>query len=70
MFNGIIVKDVYDKGNFKPIIKANISTGEKVAGFIELKTGDFIKTMLIKDSTDMDFFLEKFEISVAEIKNE
>ena len=70
MFDGKIVKEVYDKDTLKPIIKSNMTTGVKVAGFIDLKTGDFIKTMLINNSSDIDFFLEKYEISVAEVKNE
>ena len=70
MLDGKIVKEAYDKDNLKPIIKSNMSTGEKVAGFIDLKTGEFIKTMLIKNSSDIDFFLEKYEISIAEVKNE
>ena len=70
MFDGTIANEAYDKDNFKPIIKASMSSGEKVAGFIDLRTGEFIRTMLIKNSVDIDIFLEKYEISVAEIKNE
>ena len=70
MFDGTIANEAYDKDNFKPLIKASMSSGEKVAGFIDLRTGDFIRAMLIKNSRDIDIFLEKYEISVAEIKNE
>lgn len=53
-----------------PVIKSSICTGEKVAGFKDLQTGKFTEVMLIRDSKDMDVFLEKYDISVAEIKSE
>lgn len=65
-----IRKETYDKDNQKPIIKSSIYTGEKVAGFKDLQTGKFTEVMLIKDSKDMDLFLDKYDISVAEIKTE
>lgn len=48
----------------------DICTGEKVAGFKDLKTDKFIEVMLIKDRKDMDIYLEKYDISVAEIRTE
>lgn len=41
-----------------------------MAGFKDLQTGKFTEVMLIRDSKDMDVFLEKYDISVAEIKSE
>lgn len=70
MFQKKIKKEPYDKENQKPVIKSSICTGEKVAGFKDLQTGKFTEVMLIKDSKDMDLFLEKYDISVAEIKSE
>lgn len=70
MFHKKIQKEIYDKENFKPIIRSSICTGEKVAGFRDERTGKFEEVMLIKDSKDMDLFLEKYDISVAEIKTE
>lgn len=70
MFQKKIEKESYDKENQKPVVKSSICTGEKVAGFKDLQTGKFTEVMLIKDSRDMDIFLEKYDISVAEIKTE
>ena len=61
---------MYDKETQKPIIKSSICTGEKVAGFKDINSGEFTEVMLIRDSKDMDYFLEKYDISVAEIKTE
>lgn len=70
MFDKKFVIEAYNKEEFKPIIKANMSTSEKIAGFIDLQTGNFVEIMSIRNSADMDFFLDKYEISVAEIKTE
>jgi len=70
MFHKKIQKETYDRENQKPVIRSSICTGEKVAGFRDIRTGKFTEVMLIKDNKDMDLFLEKYDISVAEIKTE
>ena len=70
MFHKKQVKETYNKETQKPIIRSSICRGEKVAGFRDIKTGKFTEVMLIKSSKDMDDFLEKYDISVAEIKTE
>ena len=70
MFRKKIEKETYNKEEQKPIIRSSICTGEKVAGFKDIRTGRFTEVMLIKNSRDMDEFLEKYDISVAEIKTE
>lgn len=70
MFHKKIQKETYDRENQKPVIRSSICTGEKVAGFKDIQTGKFTEVMLIRDSRDMDLFLEKYDISVAEIKTE
>ena len=60
----------YDRDNLKPVIRSSICTGEKVAGFRDVNTGKFSEVMLIQDNKDMDEFLTKYDISVAEIKTE
>ena len=70
MFHKKIQKETYDKENQKPVIRSSICTGEKVAGFRDIRTGKFTEVILIKDNKDMDLFLEKYDISVAEIKTE
>ena len=70
MLHKKIKKIEYDKENQKPVIRSSICTGEKVAGFRDLNTGKFTEVMLIRDNTDMDEFLTKYDISVAEIRKE
>ena len=70
MFHKKQLKETYDKETQKPIIRSSICNGEKVAGFRDIKTGKFTEVMLIQSDKDMDEFLEKYDISVAEIKNE
>lgn len=70
MFRKRIEKETYNKKEQKPVIRSSICTGEKVAGFKDIRTGKFTEIMLIKNSRDMDEFLEKYDISVAEIKTE
>lgn len=70
MYQKKIQKEVYDKENLKPVIKSSICTGEKVAGFRDVRTGKFTEVMLLRDNRDVDLFLEKYDISVAEIKAE
>ena len=48
----------YDPSKEKPIIRASICTGEKVAGFKNLSTGAFRDVILIRDSKDLQAFLD------------
>lgn len=70
MFHKKVQKETYDRAKQKPVIRKSICTGEKVAGFKDIQTGKFTEVMLIRDNKDMDLFLEKYDISVAEIKTE
>ena len=70
MFHKKIKKQSYNKDEQKPIIRSSICTGEKVAGFKDLKTGHFTEVMAIKSNKDLDSFLEQYDIEVAEIKTE
>lgn len=70
MFHKKVQKEPYDREMQKPVIKSSICTGEKVAGFKDVQTGKFMEVMLIQNSKDMDLFLEKYDISVAEIMTE
>ena len=60
----------YNREKFKPVIRSSICTGEKVAGFKDVNTGKFTEIMLIRDNKDLDEFLTKYDISLAEIKTE
>jgi hypothetical protein len=46
----------YDKENETPAVKSSICTGEKTAGFIDVRTGKYRDVMLIKSSADLEEF--------------
>ena len=39
MFGRKVQKETYDRDELRPVIRSSICTGEKVAGFKELRTG-------------------------------
>ena len=47
----------------KPVIRASICTGEKVAGFKDIRTGKIEEIMLIRSSEDLEKFKEIYEIT-------
>ena len=58
----------YDKEKYKPVIIGSSGVQEKFGGFRNINTGEFVCTMLIRTVEDMDTFLEKYDIAVAEIE--
>lgn len=68
LFSKKIQKKSYDKEHLKPVIQASICTGAQVAGFQDIHTGKFTEVMLIRESKDMDVFLETYDISIAQIE--
>ena len=60
----------YDKTLQRPVIRSSICTGEKVAGFKDLKTGKFYDIMLIRDDKDMEEFLTKYAVDPEDISRE
>lgn len=65
-----IVKESYDRENQKPVIRSSICTGEQVAGFKNIHTGEFTDIMLIRNTKDMDEFMGKYGILFNEITKE
>lgn len=61
-------KPVYDKIGKKPVIRASICTGEKVAGFRDEKTGRFEELMLIVEDKDLEEFLKLYGVKKEEIE--
>ena len=55
-------KETYDPENEKPVIKASICNGEKVAGFKNIHTGEFRDIMLIAEPSDLARFKEMYGI--------
>lgn len=70
MFRRKEEKKSYNKEEQKPVIRSSICTGEKVAGFKDIRTGRFTEIMLIRNNQDMEEFLKEYDISAAEIKTE
>lgn len=63
MFKKKTVKKPYDKENQKAVLRCSICTGEQVAGFRDLNTGHFEEVMLIRDSKDLDDFMETYDVA-------
>lgn len=70
MFKRKVIKESYDRENQIPVIRASICTGEQVAGFKDLSTGRFTESMLIRNRSDLNDFLEKYGVDESEIKKE
>lgn len=70
MFKRKVIKESYDRENQIPVIRASICTGEQVAGFKDLSTGRFTESMLIRNRSDLNDFLEKYGVEESEIKKE
>ena len=52
----------YDPEKVKPVIRASICTGERVAGFEDLQTGKFREVVLIRNQKDLDDFRADYGI--------
>ena len=53
----------YDKENLRPVIRSSICTGERVAGFKDIRTGKFKDIMLISNDRDLKSFMDAYGIS-------
>lgn len=53
----------YDSEKQRAVLKCSICNGEQVAGFKDIKTGHFTEVMLIKNSKDLDTFMEMYSLS-------
>lgn len=62
MFKKKSEKKSYDKEKKKAVLRCSICTGEQVAGFKDLNTGHFEEVMLIKDSKDLEEFMETYDV--------
>lgn len=56
-------KHNYDKTRQLPILKCSICTGEQVAGFKDIHTGQFEDVMLIRNEQDLKSFLEMYGLN-------
>lgn len=58
----------YDLGQFTPVLRYSICTGEQTAGFRENATGTFHEIMLIRNDRDLEEFKRMY--GVEELKKE
>lgn len=56
----------FDPAKEKPIIRASICTGEQVAGFKDLVTGQFREIMLIRGEKDLEDFKKAYGVEKVE----
>jgi hypothetical protein len=49
----------YDRENEEPVLRCSICTGEKTAGFQNIKTGRFREYMLIRDEDEIREFCSR-----------
>ncbi len=60
-------KQTYDRENQRAVIRSSICTGERVAGFENIHTGKFTEVMLIRGNTDLEEFLETYDLSQDQV---
>lgn len=54
--------EIFDITGKVPAIRQSICTGEKVAGFRDIKSGRFEEVLLIKSERDVEYFMAKYGI--------
>ena len=60
----IVQIEQFDKENYRAVLRCSICTGEQVAGFKNIHTGEFHDIMLIKSGDDLDAFQEMYDVAV------
>lgn len=65
-----IKKTPYNKTKEIPVIRASICNGEQVAGFKNIETGRFTEVMLIRSESDMQTYLDTYEVDRNDIVKE
>ena len=58
----------YDRDNLRPILKCSICNGEQVAGFKNIRTGEFKEESFIRSDEELEAFKRRYGIS--EMKKE
>ena len=59
-----VVTEQFDKENYRAVLRCSICTGEQVAGFKNIHTGEFHDIMLIRNADDLDTFQEQYDVAV------
>lgn len=61
---------IYNRETQRPVIHASICTGERVAGFQDIRTGKFTEVMLIRTPADLEQFRRLYGIGEDKIHTE
>lgn len=56
----------YDPETQRPVIRASICTGERVAGFKDKTTGHFTEVMLLRSAEDEQQFKDAYHLDALE----
>lgn len=59
-----VVTEQFDKENYRAVLRCSICTGEQVAGFKNIHTGEFHDIMLIRNADDLDAFQDQYDVAV------
>ena len=60
----------YNKDRKVPVIRSNICTGERVAGFKAPVSGKFDELMLIRNGGDLAEFCSQYQVDKNDIQRE
>ncbi len=52
----------YNPTQKRPVLRTRIANGERMAGFINLRTGEFEEAMLISSEEDLQEFMRRYKI--------
>lgn len=55
-------KASYDSSEWKPVLKCSICTGEQVAGFKNIHSGEFREEEFISGPEDLQCFMDRYQI--------
>lgn len=58
----------YDRENQRPVVRVSICTGERTAGFRDLRTGRISEVMLIRGPGDLEEFRRLYGLGPGEIE--
>lgn len=63
LFRKKLERTTYDREKKKPVLRCSICTGEQVAGFQDIYTGNFEEVMLIQTAADLELFKTRYGIT-------
>lgn len=55
-------KKEFDRETYVPVVRCSICTGEEVAGFKNIRTGQFRDVLLIRSPKDLEQFMSEYDI--------